>query len=472
MSINRKLGDLANVLDDGTEGQVLSFNASGAIAASDIAAGASVYDSAELLPLTGLSAGDMAYVTGTNRFYISNGTGWYSVSLVNTNPSITSVQDSDGGSTPFTLATDGSTTVITITASDPEDVPLTYGYNVTSGGLTNGGGTTATVSQADNVFTITPSTTEAYAGTFELTFTTSDGINQDTSANIFALSWAGLWYGDRAIVAGGQASGGASNVIDYFAIATTGNATDFGDLTQSKAGLAALSNATTALIAGFGDTSVEYITIATTGNGADFGDLSQTKSYLASCSDGTYGIFAGGNGGTKKELDYFTIATAGNATDFGDLTTGGYGNAGCGDGTYGLIGGGYTSTRSSKIDYVTVATPADATVFGSLISAKYNLASASDTTRALWAGGYISSNVNVIEYVTMVTTGDTTDFGDLTSARNRPTGTGDGTYATFSGGTTNNNVIDYVTVQTTGNATDFGDLTVGRYSAGSTSGSA
>ena len=34
MSINRKLGDLANVLDDGTEGQVLSFNASGKIAAS------------------------------------------------------------------------------------------------------------------------------------------------------------------------------------------------------------------------------------------------------------------------------------------------------------------------------------------------------------------------------------------------------------------------------------------------------
>ena len=36
MSINRKLGDLANVLDDGTEGQVLSFNASGKIAASTI----------------------------------------------------------------------------------------------------------------------------------------------------------------------------------------------------------------------------------------------------------------------------------------------------------------------------------------------------------------------------------------------------------------------------------------------------
>jgi sugar lactone lactonase YvrE len=36
MSNNRKLGELANVLDDGTEGQVLSFNASGKIAASTI----------------------------------------------------------------------------------------------------------------------------------------------------------------------------------------------------------------------------------------------------------------------------------------------------------------------------------------------------------------------------------------------------------------------------------------------------
>ena len=189
MSINRKLGDLANVLDDGTEGQVLSFNASGVIAASDIAAGASVYDSAALLPLSGLSAGDMAYVTGTNRFYISNGTGWYSVSLINTNPSITSVQDSAGGTTPFTLTTDGTATVITVTASDPEEVPLTYNYSVTSGSLTNGGGTTATVTQADNVFTVTPSTTEAYAGTFELTFTASDGINQGTSANSFTLQF-------------------------------------------------------------------------------------------------------------------------------------------------------------------------------------------------------------------------------------------------------------------------------------------
>ena len=177
-------------------GNTWTYNStSGAWARASSAGGSSIttYDSTTDLPLSGVSAGDQAFVTGSNRMYVSNGTGWYSVSLVNTNPSITSVQDSDGGSTPFTLATDGTGTVITITASDPEDVPLTYSYSVTSGSLTNGGGTTATVVQGTdsdvNKFTITPSSTEAYAGTFELTFTASDGINQGTSANSFTLSF-------------------------------------------------------------------------------------------------------------------------------------------------------------------------------------------------------------------------------------------------------------------------------------------
>ena len=190
MTANAKnLSTLANVLDDGTNGQFLQSTGSGGIVFADVAAGASVYDSAELLPLSGNDAGDMAYVNSTNRFYINNGSGWYSISLVNTNPNITSVQDAAAGTTPFTLTTDGTATVITITANDPEDVPLTYGYSVTAGSLTNGGGTTATVAQSDNVFTVTPTTTEAYAGTFSLTFTASDGINTATSTNSFTLNF-------------------------------------------------------------------------------------------------------------------------------------------------------------------------------------------------------------------------------------------------------------------------------------------
>ena len=52
------------------------------------------------------------------------------------------------------LANDGTATAITAVSEDPEGFPLTWSYAVTTGSL----GSTATVSQTDNVFTITPST--------------------------------------------------------------------------------------------------------------------------------------------------------------------------------------------------------------------------------------------------------------------------------------------------------------------------
>lgn len=180
---------------DGTSGQVLQTNGSGVLSLADAASGGvTTYSAIGDLPLTGNTAGDMAYVSGNNRLYINNGTGWYNIALVNTNPSITSVQDANSNTSPFVLSTDGTATVITITASDPEEIPLTYSYSVTSGSLTNGGGTTATVSQGTgantNVFTITPTTNLDYSGSFTLTFTASDGINQATSASSFSLAFS------------------------------------------------------------------------------------------------------------------------------------------------------------------------------------------------------------------------------------------------------------------------------------------
>lgn len=186
MSNASNLSTLANVLDDGSDGQFLKSTGSGGVAFDTVAAGAVVYATADLLPLSGFAAGDMAYVTATNRFYINNGSGWYSISLVNTNPNITSVADASSGTTPFTLATDQTATVITITAADPEGVPLTYGYSVTSGSL-NGSTVAQGTGNNTNVFTVTPHASQD--ATFTLTFTASDGINQATSANEFSLTF-------------------------------------------------------------------------------------------------------------------------------------------------------------------------------------------------------------------------------------------------------------------------------------------
>ena len=85
-----------------------------------------------------------------------------------------------------------------------------------------------------------------------------------------------------------------SNTIDYITIATTGNATDFGNLTQAKRFLAACSNSTRGVFGGGVVSSavntIDYITIATTGNATDFGNLTQARSSLAACSNAHGGL--------------------------------------------------------------------------------------------------------------------------------------------------------------------------------------
>jgi hypothetical protein len=155
-----------------TDGSTMSW--------STIVQGVTTYATAGDLPLTGVDEGTMAYVSGNTRVYFWNGSGWYSLALVNTAPTITT-----GADDAYALALDGTATVITLEASDPEGVPLTWSYSVTSGSI----GNTATVSQSANVFTITPSTNEAYAGEFSLTFTASDGINTATDTAAFTLAF-------------------------------------------------------------------------------------------------------------------------------------------------------------------------------------------------------------------------------------------------------------------------------------------
>ena len=125
----------------------------------------------------------------------------------------------------------------------------------------------------------------------------------------------------------------ASNVIDYITIASTGNATDFGDLSVARLTPAACSSSTRGVFGGGGSSptpaftglnTIDYITISSTGNATDFGDLTIARFQLASCSSTTRGVFGGGYTpapAVTNTIDYVTIASIGNAADFGDLTT-------------------------------------------------------------------------------------------------------------------------------------------------------
>ena len=159
----------------------------------------SVYDSAGLLPLSDLTSGDQAYVESTNRFYMSNGSGWYNIALVNTNPSI-----SVSGGSPIELDNEGGSTTITVTSSDPEEVPITF-TAVTNAAFDD----FATVTNVEGVFTITPKAAAITAeanDTGTITFRSSDGINiaaVNRTVNLFFQSIDSLTRSVSTVSEGG-----------------------------------------------------------------------------------------------------------------------------------------------------------------------------------------------------------------------------------------------------------------------------
>ena len=277
--------------------------------------------------------------------------------------------------------------------------------------------------------------------------------------------------GNRGLFGGGLTPTRV-NTINFITISSTGNATDFGDLTQARQGLAACSSSTRGVFAG-GQTPVgisnviEYVTISSTGNAQDFGDLSAAKRYLSACSSSTRGVFGGGDSVPVlvNVLEYITIASTGDAKDFGDLT-GGKGYMGAfSSSTRGIFAGGYTNspaaTRNNVIEFITISTTGNASDFGDLSATKDSPGSCSNSTRGIIAGGYVvPGGVNTIEFITISTLGNASDFGDLTVVRAYLGACSSSTRGVFGGGYApgNVNTIDYVTILTTGNAVDFGDL--------------
>jgi hypothetical protein len=285
----------------------------------------------------------------------------------------------------------------------------------------------------------------------------------------------------RGVFAGGN-TGSASLVMDYVTIATTGNATSFGNLTVARDGLTGCASSITGIFAGgennsaVNQTTIDYITIATTGNANSFGSLTLARQGVAGCSSATRGVFAGGFDGTNRDnnIDYITIATLGNATSFGTLSSVNQYLAGCGSPTRGVFGGGDTGSTSNVINYITIATTGNSTSFGTLTTARKVLGSSSNSIKGTWGGGNTGSDSNVIDYITIATTGNAVSFGNLTtSRRNLAVGNcSSSTFGLFAAGATGPSaVIDYITFSTIGNATSFGNLSAARYSPGSLSNS-
>ena len=286
--------------------------------------------------------------------------------------------------------------------------------------------------------------------------------------------------GGRGISLGGAPSPSTarSEVIDYITISSMGNSQDFGDLTQARSLNAGCASATRGICAGGYDepvsspgyvATIDYITIAVTGNAVDFGDLTEGRNGITGTSSSTRGVFGGGTNpspspDTKKNtIDYITIASLGDAITFGELTQQKR-NTGCtGSATRAIWAGGQVGpTITNVMNYVTIASTGDAADFGDLTANRRHCIGSSSSTRGIFAGGTTNPTlIDIIEYVTISTLGNSQDFGNLTDARSEFGGPSNKIRAVYMGGWDSpvyDSRIDYVTIATTGNASDFGNL--------------
>jgi hypothetical protein len=289
--------------------------------------------------------------------------------------------------------------------------------------------------------------------------------------------WVNLTTDSPDIQTGGArgmfVGGDGSDVIDYVNIASTGNATDFGNLTKARQESGGFSNTTRGIVAGdsvpASDNTIDFWTIPSTGNAQDFGDLTQATNSqgIGGFANQTRGVFTGGYnipGGRQDVMQYVTILSQGNTVDFGNLSAATSGpGAGIASPTRGFRHGGTSPTNSNTIEYVTISTLGNMQDFGDLLSVDASKSGASNATRGLSFHSVV--NDATIEYITMASTGNAQDFGDLSTSNHYSPSSGSSPTRAVNGGggfPSTTNVIEYVEISTTGNAVDFGDLSVAR----------
>tara|TARA_A100001391_G_scaffold120850_1_gene82280 strand:+ start:51 stop:1106 length:1056 start_codon:yes stop_codon:yes gene_type:complete len=180
---------------------------------------------------------------------------------------------------------------------------------------------------------VKPSPTLGYVEIEFITIPTTG--NSDNFGSLSSDRWAaaGVTNGIRAIFGGGNGLiTSLTNLIEFVTISTLGDAQTFGNLSATNRNLMGASNNTRGIFAG-GRTSpsspysfvntIEYITMSTSGNTTDFGDLTLIKVRGAGISSSVRAVFAGGEGDSPfprlNTIDFVTISSTGNAADFGDL---------------------------------------------------------------------------------------------------------------------------------------------------------
>ncbi len=133
--------------------------------------------------------------------------------------------------------------------------------------------------------------------------------------------------------------------MNFITFSSTGSFTEFGDYINKSYMGGFVSNGTRGvtgggynpLVSSYSQTEIGYINIASTGNATYFGELTRGRG-TTGVSDCTRGVF-GTQNPAPFHIDYINFASAGNAEDFGDLVYAHNSSGIAGSDSHGGLGG-------------------------------------------------------------------------------------------------------------------------------------
>jgi len=282
------------------------------------------------------------------------------------------------------------------------------------------------------------------------------------------------FLGETGLIAGGYSPshGYSTSSIEKIVIATTGNSSNFGNLTYGRSHMGSgMSSSTRGVFQGgwasqHGESNgrMDYVTFATPGNATSFGTLGYENYGASSVSDGTRGVIGSGYNATSTgptgyhyTANYVTLDTPGNAATFGTISQGYWGIA-VSSGTRGVFGGYSRGGWDSKLEYITIQTLSNSAYFGSCL---YNYGASgvpvTDTVKGVIMGGYTANGWNNIEYFTIATLSNGLQFGKMGANTYEGAGVSNGIRGVLAGRCWEA-VIEYITIASPGNSTYFGSL--------------
>jgi len=194
MSIVRDIADILGKTEaENNSNEILAFG--------EISAGLEVYATLDDLPTTGLTSGDQAFITSTNRIYVSNGSGWYNVALFNATPRWITEPN-----TTYDITDSATPLVITAKATDSDNSDINLLHQSFVGDSAQ---YLVDISRDSSVFTFTPKSQDSIGASV------TSGDLTDSSSNdfIYTFKWSdGINFVSKAVTINYNFGGGTADI--------------------------------------------------------------------------------------------------------------------------------------------------------------------------------------------------------------------------------------------------------------------